>query len=87
VKRSKSINLAIVAFAVGAGIFGSLRPWKAYRDQRSAADRQTASMRSAEQDRAALLRKQAQADTPIGKEVHARELGYVRQGQQPADPR
>ena len=83
-KRNKSISLAIVVFAISAGVFSSLKPWRAYQEQRAAANRQAAAMRSAEQERAALLRKQAQAGSPIGKEIHARELGYVRQGQQPA---
>lgn len=82
-RRSRiAVNATVIVLGLGAGVFASLKPWQEYREQRAAAERQMAATRAAERDRAALLHTQAEATSPVGQEMHARRLGYVRPGQQ-----
>lgn len=84
-KRRTIWNLALVTVAVAAGLALSAKPWEAYFKQRESTDRQVTEMRRAEASRAELSRRKAQVESPVGRERLAREQGYRKPGEQPAD--
>jgi hypothetical protein len=83
--RRLGFRAAFFGLAVLAGVALSLKPWQAYNQQRKIADQSASEMRSAEAHRAELLRKEAKAGSPIGREELAREQGYVKPGEHDAN--
>lgn len=83
-KRGLWFLLGLVV-AVGAGIGFSLQPWQDYRARNADRSEATRAMREAEQERADLIRKQARAMSPLGKEELARDRGYRAPNEVPLD--
>jgi hypothetical protein len=74
-----------VAAALGVGLALSWKPWRMYLEQRAVADRNRAEMRAAEKGRAELARAKAEFESPGGRERAAREQGYRKPGEVPAE--
>lgn len=77
-------NLLFVLAAVAVGLTLSIKPWKAFLDQRSKADASRREMQLAEKSREDLTRKKAELESKPGRELAARELGYTKPGEKPA---
>ena len=84
-RKRKNIGLEItfivVALAVGVGF--SLKPWRAYSDQREVRDELVTDMKAAEKRSEDLIRQKARAESSLGAEELARRNGYHRPGEQP----
>ncbi len=85
--RKLAWSCLFVLLAIGTGVALSIKPWEAYRVQKKKADQAQAEMRSAEQEKAELVRQKARFESPIGKEELARERGYRKPNEQPVDVR
>lgn len=79
------VNVLFVGAAVGAGVYLSRGPWFAYQRQKAAADQATSQMNAAERDRADLLRRSADTESAAGRELIAREHGYLKPGEKPVN--
>lgn len=84
--KKLAINVAIIVWAIVAGIFASIKPWQVYKRQSAEAKARTSEMREAENARDELLRKEGNLKTPIGMEEQLREKGYVKTNEVLADP-
>jgi hypothetical protein len=80
-----SVNAALVILAIGAGLIMSLKPWHVYKAQQAETQKEVQEMNRSERTRTELLQQEAAAQTSVGKEEMARNLGYVRAGQKPID--
>lgn len=78
-------NLMIVVAALALGLGLSIKPWQNYREQQKTADRHSAEMREAEKRREDLMRRKVDLESSAGREQAARELGYTRPGEKPAE--
>lgn len=87
VKRKKLswTRLALYVAAIGMGLYLSLPPWRAAREEQQKAAAAAADMRSAERQRAQLEAERAQVEAPIGREELARKRGYRKAGEQPLE--
>jgi hypothetical protein len=83
--RNRAWDIALIGAAVVVGIVLSLRPWHAYREQRSIADQERSKMRAAEKRSDELRSQNAALSSTIGREERAREYGFRREGEIPAD--
>lgn len=75
------LTLAGVAIAIGVGF--SLRPWRAYLEQRAVRDETRLEMQDAEKRSEELVRAKARSDSALGREEEARRQGYRRPGELP----
>lgn len=83
--RRLATNLAIVVIAVLVGVGLSIKPWQGYRSQKALADKNAAEMAAAEKSREELARKKAELSSRPGRELSARELGYMKSGERPLE--
>ena len=83
--RKLALSCLFVASAAGLGLYLSRGPWQTYRDQRAKADEATREMESAEHEKADLLKRRAEIETPMGREKLARERGYLKKGELPVN--
>lgn len=74
-----------VAAAVATGVAFSRKPWEVYNEQRKLAAEQRVEMRESEARRAELLREEARVKSSVGREQLAREHGFLKPGEEPAD--
>jgi len=81
-----ALNLFIVAAAIATGCYLSRGPYKVLADQQAKTQQQIKATRNAERDTEDLVRRDAQAHTPTGKEELARQAGFVKEGEKPANP-
>ena len=81
-KTNKAWNIGIIVGAVVIGIGLSARPWRVYAEQKERTEDYQKRMREAEQRRVDLTKQQAQSEGPLGREKAAREMGYVKPGEQ-----
>jgi hypothetical protein len=79
------INVAIILWAIAAGIFASIKPWQVYQKQNEETRMRSKEMRDAETHRDDLLRKEARAHSTIGQEELARKAGYLGPGEVASD--
>jgi|CXWL01.1.fsa_nt_gi hypothetical protein len=85
-KRKKfSLEIAFVLVAVAVGVGFSLKPWKAYSEQKEVRDELISDMKAAEARSEALIRQKARAESSLGSEELARKNGFHRPGEVPAD--
>ena len=73
----------IVAAAVLCGASFARVPWQVYRQQRANANQAIAEAEHNDSLRVALVKRQAQLKSPIGREKSARERGYLAKGETP----
>jgi cell shape-determining protein MreC len=83
--KKLAINLAIIVWAIAAGIFASIKPWQVYQRQNAETKARTSEMREAENARDELLRKEGNLKTPLGMEEQLREKKYVKTNEVLAD--
>lgn len=81
--RRISWTLCGIAIATTLGVALSVKPWRAYNEQRAKRDEAVAEMRQAERDRAEEMERLQRLQTPFGKEEEARRLGYRRPDEKP----
>ncbi len=83
-RKRKNIGLEIafivVALAVGVGF--SLKPWRAYTDQKEVRDDLVTDMKAAEKRSEELIRQKARNESSLGSEELARRNGYHRPGEE-----
>lgn len=77
--------ILFVAAGIALGLTVSTKPWNLYRQQRALADESLREMRAAEAAQADLVRRKALLESRSGREEQARELGFRRPGEVPAD--
>ncbi len=75
------ITFVVVALAVGVGF--SLKPWRAYTDQKEVRDDLVRDMKAAEKRSEELIRQKARAESSLGSEELARKNNYHRPGEKP----
>lgn len=78
-----AITLFTVVTAVAAGLFFSRSSWQTVQTQRKEYKTQVAESRKIQADRAELLHRSAELESPFGKEQRARELGYRKPYEKP----
>lgn len=81
-KRPIIIALTVTC-AITTGLLLSKSSWETLQTQRQAYNEKIQASRKIETDRAELLKKTAQLDSPFGKEQRARELGYRKPYEKP----
>lgn len=78
-----------IAFAailgVGLGLFLSQNAWREYRKQKSHLAEIKAETREVQEDRAELMSRAAQLDSPAGMEEEARERGFRKENETPIE--
>jgi len=79
------INGLIISWAIAAGVFVSIKPWQVYRKQNEDAIQRKREMHDAESRRDDLLRKEARAQSSVGREELARKAGYLAPGESSTD--
>jgi len=79
------VDALIVVGAIVLGLALSIKPWQGYQEQRRLADRHAAEMRAADKSREDLIRKKAHLESKAGRELAARNQGYTKRGERPAD--
>ncbi len=77
------VNSLIIVWAIAAGIFVSLKPWRVYQHENDLTHRRVIEMRNAEDARDKLMRSELKLQTPLGQEEEARAHGYLGQGEEP----
>ncbi len=80
-KHNKLWNTALVAAAICTGVALSWKTWQVYFNQSDKANSAIADAQRAELDRADLVRKQALAESSLGREAAARNKGFIRPGE------
>lgn len=77
------IVVITLALAIAAGAFLSRTPWQQLKDQKAEYAEKVAKTRKIESERAELLQRNAQLESPYGMEERARELGYHKPYEKP----
>lgn len=77
----------VTAIVVGgaAGAYLSRQPWAEFRRQNAVAKDAESEMRDAERERAKLEKEVSGSESEVGREAIAREHGYRRKGETPAE--
>lgn len=78
-----AITLFTLAAAIALGLFFSRNSWQTVQLQRKESQTQIKESRKIQADRAGLLQKSAELESPFGKEQRARELGYRKPYEKP----
>jgi hypothetical protein len=80
----KLFIFCVLAFAgFAAGVVASAPRLRIWQQERNVAAVQVERMHQAEKQREELIRSEAQAATPLGKEALARGHGYLKPGESP----
>ena len=85
-RKKLAINVAIIVWAIGAGVFASIKPWQVYKKQSEETKARTQEMRDAENGRDELLRKEGHLKSSLGMEEQARAKGYLKANETAVDP-
>ena len=83
--HSGAITTALAVLAVGLGLALGMRPWHVYHTQQEETAQATAEMKAAERARAELLDQESEAKSSLGRQRLARDLGYIKKGEVPAN--
>ena len=83
--KSKGWALLVVVLGIASGVFLSRKPWQEFAEQRGVSKEAATEMKRAEGERAELARQSAIAESPAGREALARERGYRKPGEIPAE--
>jgi hypothetical protein len=83
---SKLRTWTVIAVAIACGAYFAREPWQVYRQQRAKANEAVAEAQLNDSLRVALLKREAQLKSPIGREKMARERGYLAKGETPYGP-
>ena len=75
----------VILVAVATGYALSRTPWNDYSEQKKITREAELDMKKAELERAELVRRQTQLETPSGREKIAREAGYRRSNEVPVE--
>ena len=78
-------QIAVVAVAVGTGLFLSRKPWQVYRQKKLSVQQAQAEMAGAERERERLTKEKMKYETSLGKEEILRNKGLVKKGEVPID--
>lgn len=84
-KRSLIWEIVFVLTAIGVGVGFSLKPWRAYNDQRKVRDGYSDELRRTELRIEELARQRARSESPLGREELARKQGYRRPNETPIE--
>ena len=77
------VGFVLTALAVGVGF--SLKPWRAYGEQRKVRDEYVDEMNRSDARIEELVRQRARAESPLGREELARKQGYRRPNELPIE--
>ncbi len=80
------INVGIIAWAIGAGVWVTMGPWHVYGKQKAQAEQRIKDMNRAEANGIKLLEAEDRAQSSIGREEASRKAGYIGPGELPSNP-
>ncbi|MBS1724495.1 MAG: hypothetical protein JSS66_16250 [Armatimonadetes bacterium] len=78
-------TIAVIAVAIGTGLYLSRKPWAELREQRALSRDASDEMKRVEAERADLARQESRLKNPAGREALARERGYRKPGEVPVE--
>ena len=82
-RRNWVFEILFILVALGVGVGFSLRPWRAYQEQKKVSEGYRIDMEKAEKRSEELIKQKARADSALGREEKAREQGHRRSGEIP----
>ena len=81
----KAIKGMIVGIGIVVGLGFSWKPWRKFTTQRKETQISVSKQHSSENAREEAVRREAKYSGPIGREIAAREAGWIKPGEEPAD--
>lgn len=75
--------IVFVIAAASVGTYFAREPWDAFQREQELVREAEEEMRTAETERADLMKQNAKVRSPAGREKLARDIGYVRDDEEP----